>query len=241
MRLKTTTRVVGLAGLALLAMGAAFGVRAQAASTARPEWRSGASEVEPRWREAFAAFEAQDRARPVAPGGIVFVGSSSIRLWADLESAFGPQAVVVQRGFGGSRLSDCAHHADRLVVAYRPALVVVYAGDNDLAEGATPEEVAADFDRLVQRVRADLPDTRIVYVSIKPSPLRAALMDRAREANALIAARAQSDPLLAYVDVYSKMLDPQGQPRADLYAADRLHLSTAGYDLWRQEIGPRLR
>jgi lysophospholipase L1-like esterase len=192
-----------------------------------------------RWETSFAAFDAADRQRAPAPGGVVFVGSSSIRLWDGLEQAF-DKVPVIKRGFGGSRLSDCAAHVDRLVVKYRPRQVIVYAGDNDLAEGATPAEVAASFAKLVERVQAGLPETRITFVSIKPSPLRANLLDDVREANRRILAIARANPRLDYVDVFTPMLDERGVPRADLYGADSLHMNTAGYALWRELISARL-
>jgi lysophospholipase L1-like esterase len=193
-----------------------------------------------RWATSFAAFDAADRERAPAPGGVVFVGSSSIRLWDGLEVAF-DKVPVIKRGFGGSRLSDCAAHVDRLVVKYRPRQVIVYAGDNDLAEGATPAEVAASFSKLVDRVQTDLPETRITFVSIKPSPLRAHLLDDVREANRRILAVARANPRLDYVDVFTPMLDDRGVPRADLYGPDALHMNEAGYALWREMISARLR
>lgn len=200
----------------------------------------GAAGSAARWQASLDAFAAQDRSTAPRAGGVLFVGSSSIRLWDGLESAFSDEPTIVKRGFGGSRLSDCAEFVDRLVLPYRPRLVVLYAGDNDLAEGATPQEVLERFDRFVAAVRRSLPTTRIAFLSIKPSPLRAALLPQARETNALIAARARTDAGLDYIDVFSPMLDAVGQPRADLYRADRLHLNAQGYALWRSVIAAHL-
>jgi lysophospholipase L1-like esterase len=194
-----------------------------------------------RWHDSFAAFAAADHAHAPQPGGVVFVGSSSIRLWDGLETEFGAgPAGIVKRGFGGSRMLDCRRHLGRLVVPYKPRLVVVYAGDNDLAEGRSPRDVLADFAAFVGGVRAALPQTRIAYLSIKPSPLRAALLPRVREANALIADYIEGAPNLDYIDVYSKMVDADGRPRAELYGADALHLNAAGYALWKAVIGRHL-
>lgn len=167
---------------------------------------------------------------------MLFLGSSSIRLWADLEKQFGELPIVVKRGFGGSRLADSARYADRLVLPYKPRLIIVYAGDNDLAEGATPQEVLASMQELVTNVRAELPATRLAYVSIKPSPLRLALLPNIQETNRLIREYTSKTPNLDYIDVFSKMLDSTGLPRADLYLADQLHLNAEGYALWRREI-----
>src|SRR3982750_173914 len=130
------------------------------------------------WDGAFNAFAADDAAHPRPPGGVLFVGSSSIRLWNDLEDQFKDMPVVIKRGFGGSQLSDCVKNLNRLVVHYRPRTVLVYAGDNDLAAGAAPEEVFRRFVAFVAGVQRELPDTDIAYISIKPSPSRMALLPK---------------------------------------------------------------
>lgn len=188
-----------------------------------------------RWQEALDAFAADDRAHRPLPGGVVFVGSSSIRLWDSLEEQF-KGVPVIKRGFGGSRLADCAEHVQELVLPYQPRLVVLYAGDNDLAEGHTPREVVDSLRRFVDEVRTALPGTRVAYVSIKPSPLRAALMERVRETNDLARTYLQSDPQLAYIDVFSAMLGPNGQPRAELFLPDALHLNAQGYSVWHDAM-----
>jgi lysophospholipase L1-like esterase len=197
------------------------------------------ADAETRWADAIAAFDAEDGVEPPPAGSVVFVGSSSIRLWEHLQRDF-DGVPVVQRGFGGSRLADCVAYLAPLVLRYRPRQVVVYAGDNDLAEGHTPAEVLASFDALVAGIRASLPRTRITYVSIKPSPSRAALLPQIAEANRLIANRAATLGDVEFVDVYSAMLDNDGRPRSELFAPDRLHMNAAGYRLWRQAIGERL-
>ena len=194
-----------------------------------------------RWHDSFEAFAAADKAHAPEPGGVVFVGSSSIRLWKDLEQQFDTSQMIVKRGFGGSRMSDCANYVGRLVVPYKPHLVVVYAGDNDLAEGRSPQDVLASFRRFVAGVRKALPETRIAYLSIKPSPLRQALMPAMRETNALIAQYSKSQPNLDYIDVFSKMLDAEGRPRRELYRTDALHLNADGYALWKTVISSHLR
>ena len=220
------------AAACLLALAAVAGVRAEPAAAAVPEGR---------WHDSFEAFAAADRAHAPAPGGVVFVGSSSIRLWSDLEQQFEATPAIVKRGFGGSRMSDCAKYADRLVLPYKPRMVVVYAGDNDLAEGRSPNEVLGSFTRFVESVHAALPQTRIAFVSIKPSPLRQSLLPAMRETNALIAAYTRTQPNLDYIDVFSKMLDGEGRPRGELFRADSLHMNAAGYGLWKTVISSHLR
>lgn len=224
-----------LLGAALLAHAGTAGPAPAPAEASRP------SVVDAKWRESFDAFEAADKARPVQPGGVLFVGSSSIRLWENLEAQFQDQPLLVKRGFGGSQLSDCAAYLDRLVVAYKPRLVVLYAGDNDLNAGRTPQQVFDSYVEFVQGVRRALPDTRIAYLSIKPSPARAALLPKMRQANSLIREYAQGRPGLDYIDVHAPMLGADGQPRAELFGADRLHLNAQGYALWHEVIAAHLR
>ncbi|MBS0320968.1 MAG: GDSL family lipase [Proteobacteria bacterium] len=233
-----TVRVAcALAASALLL--AAGVVHASTAASASAAPAPDAAAADP-WAGAFATFDLADQSAPPAPGGILFVGSSSIRLWSDLDRQFAGTPVL-NRGFGGSQLSDCVRHLNRLVIRYRPRTVFVYAGDNDLAAGATPEEVARRFARFVAGVRATLPATRIDYISIKPSPARLALLPQIRATNALIRDYVATEDGLAYVDVYSAMVDAGGQPRAELFRADALHLNATGYALWKDVIGPYVR
>ena len=228
-------------GFAALGLGLAAGAGAQAVKPLPVLSRvDTSSAIDERWRETFDAFAAADKAHAPPPGGVLFVGSSSIRLWSDLETQFQTAPVIVKRGFGGSRLSDCTQNVARLVLPYKPRLVIVYAGDNDLAEGATPQDVLGSFTRFVEQVRAELPQTRIAYLSIKPSPLRQALMVKVAETNRLIAGYAEGAPNLDYIDIYSRMLDADGQPRPELFLPDRLHLNPTGYALWQGVIAPHL-
>ena len=246
---KTIGLLLCLGGLGLWAAHARAQSLAAAAPTV-PTQRSTVAvrPVDPRWQPSLDAFAAADRLHAPRPGGVLFVGSSSIRLWDGLEQQFGGGAdsdaaadpVIIKRGFGGSRLADVAQYLDRLVLPYKPRLVVVYAGDNDLAEGRAPHEVLESFRSLVDGVQRELPQTRIAYVSIKPSPLREALMPQIRETNALIRGYAGSTPGLDYIDIHTPMLGADGRPRAELFRADALHLNEAGYALWKTVIGSHL-
>lgn len=193
-----------------------------------------------RWDATFAAFAAADAANPPAPGGVLFVGSSSIRLWSNLEDQFKDLPVVIKRGFGGSQLSDCVKNLSRLVLRYRPRTVLIYAGDNDLAAGVSPHEVLRRFTVFVDGVRRELPDTQIAYISIKPSPSRIDLLPQVRETNALIREYADADARVEFIDVYTPMLDASGKPRRELFRADALHLNADGYALWKAVIAPHV-
>jgi lysophospholipase L1-like esterase len=223
--------------LAASLVAAVAGSASATAQDLAPSLAAAPSAVSP-WEDTFAAFAAADRRSPPPEGGVLFVGSSSIRLWNDLESQFDARPVVLKRGFGGSKLSDCVQNLGRLVIRYRPRMVLVYAGDNDLASGSTPEEVLQRFTAFVNGVHRELPQTRIDYISIKPSPARRALLPRIRATNTLIRAYVERQPGLGYIDVFTPMLDPDGQPRAELFRADALHLNATGYALWQAVIAP---
>ncbi|MCK6447168.1 MAG: GDSL-type esterase/lipase family protein [Planctomycetes bacterium] len=184
------------------------------------------------------AFEAADAVEPPPLGANLFLGSSSIRMW-DLAADFAGFPVV-QRGFGGSEVADSVRYAPRIVLPCKPSVVVFYAGDNDIANGKTPERVAEDFGELVTLVHRELPDTRIVFVSIKPSLQRWALADAMRRANGLVRELATRDPLVEFVDVWPAMLGPDGLPRASFFVEDGLHLSRDGYRAWAELVRPLL-
>lgn len=193
-----------------------------------------------RWEAEIAAFEADDRAHPDRKGGVLFYGSSSIRMWEDLAQDFAGIAVA-NRGFGGCEMEDLVVHAQRAVIPRAPERIVVYAGDNDLNAGKLPERVLADFEALVRQLHAALPDVRIAFVSIKPSPSRWHLAPEMREANQLVRLFISTDPRLTYVDVFTPMLGADGRPRARLFLADQLHMNAQGYQLWRLALTPFVR
>src|SRR3984893_15878788 len=136
------------------------------------------------WEPDIREFENQDRKNPPPQHEIVFVGSSSIVLW-NLPQYF-PNLKTINRGFGGSELADSVRYADRIVTPYKPRVVVLYAGDNDIASGTPPERVASNFEQFVQKVQGPLPQTRIVVFSIKPSPLLGSVCDKSRSASGMI-------------------------------------------------------
>jgi lysophospholipase L1-like esterase len=191
------------------------------------------------WESAIEAFEKQDRDKLPPKSAIVFVGSSSIRLW-DLARSF-PGKQVINRGFGGSQLADSVRFAPRIVVKYEPRLVVLYAGDNDLGVGKSPEQVHADFQAFVHVVHKALPRTTIAFISIKPSVLRWRLVDKIQKANALIEADCKRQEGLLYIDIFKPMLGDDGKPRRELFAPDGLHLNAKGYELWASIVGPYLK
>lgn len=191
-----------------------------------------------KWEKAISEFEEQDKASPPPPGAVLFVGSSSIRLW-NLEKSF-PQHATINRGFGGSEIADSAHFADRIVLKHEPKTIVFYAGDNDISRGKSPEEVSRDFRSFVKIIHEKLPKTKIVYIGIKPSIARWKLADTMRQANKLIKAQCEQDERLVFVDVFPPMLNDEGRPRPELFLKDGLHLNLKGYELWTELILPHL-
>lgn len=193
-----------------------------------------------RWEKDIAAFEAEGAAQPVAPGALVFVGSSSIRLW-DLKASW-PGVRAVNRGFGGSLLSDTVHYYERLVAPLRPRAVVVYAGDNDFARGRSSTEVVAAFEALAAKRRASTPGAPLVFVAVKPSVKRWNLWPSMKAANEAIAVLCARDPKLHFADVAAPMLDgAEGAPDAAWFQSDGLHLSPAGYERWTEVVSAVLR
>lgn len=202
---------------------------------------SGATAWAQEWEPSIRAFEQQDKVHPASPGVIVFTGSSSIAYWSSLVADMKP-LTVINRGFGGSEYSDVNEYADRIVIAYRPSAVVVYAGDNDLAAGGrkTPQSVAQDVQHFVQAVHAKLPQTWVFVVSIKPSLARWKAWPRMREADRLIQDFLRTQDHAAYIDVATPMLGNTGRPSPDLFVSDGLHPSAKCYALWTSLIKPVL-
>ena len=168
-------------------------------------------------------------AQPGSP--VVFYGSSSIKLWSTLSHDLDTDRIV-NLGFGGSTLDACVRFFDRLVLPIRPASLVVYAGDNDLGDGRTPQEVTGCFMALSRRVQRDLRQVPFGFISIKPSPYRIELLDVIARTNAAIRSEMAGHPHSFYIDVFTPMLGLDGQPRPELFIEDGLHLSRAGYQLW---------
>ena len=191
-----------------------------------------------RWEPAIRAFEKSDRIHPPPQNAVLFIGASAIRKWTSLAGDF-PGVPVINRGFGGSQIADSTAFAGRIIFPYHPRVIVLYGGDNDLAAGKSPQQVAAEYTDFVRTVRAKLPQARIVFISIKPSPIRwKRLKDKVIETNRRIAAMKGNG--LFFVDIFSRMLDAQGNPRKDLFLADGLHPNENGYRLWASLIRPDL-
>lgn len=184
------------------------------------------------------AFVRENARKGVAEDAVVFYGSSSIRLWETLERDFAGMRVI-NRGFGGSTLADCAREFDRLVAPLRPRSLVIYAGDNDLDQRASPEQVLWTFENLLGSIRARLGGAPVLLMSIKPSPVRFWNNPKIVVANELLRDTALRRGVL-FVDVYHRMLNEHAAPRRELFGEDGLHLNSAGYALWTSILKPLL-
>ncbi len=192
-----------------------------------------------RWEKDIAAYEASDRTAPPPRGGVLFIGSSTIRLWKTLDKDF-PDQRVINRGFGGSEIIDSTHFAERIIFPYEPKMIVLRAGGNDLHAGKSPQRVFEDYKAFVAKVHARLPKAVILYISISPSPARWADRDANKALNTLIHDYTRPRPYLKYVETYDMVLDPDGQPLPDLFAPDHLHFSPKGYRLLADRVRPFL-
>lgn len=190
-----------------------------------------------RWEGAIEKFEIADRRSPKPQGAVLFVGSSSFTTWRDIKKYF-PDDQVINRGFGGSTIPDVNYFFDRIVTPYRPRLIVMYCGGNDMAlYGQTPGEVLASFKTFIHKVRTEFPDVPIIYISLHWPPGRPNQRDNILAANALLRAEANALANVTYLDLYDEMLGPDGSPNRALYK-DHLHPGPKGYAIWARKLLP---
>jgi lysophospholipase L1-like esterase len=192
-----------------------------------------------KWEKDIATFEAQDKAAPPPRNEIVFVGSSTIRMWKTSE-AF-PDLKVINRGFGGSEIADAVKYAERIVLPCQPRIVVVFAGGNDINAGKTPEKVADDFKALASKIHGALPKTKVYYITLFPNVKRRAQDEKCVKVNELIHAFTKTDERLGYIDTAVKMRAADGGPRPELLRDDGLHMNDDGYKIWNEIVGAVLR
>jgi lysophospholipase L1-like esterase len=186
-------------------------------------------EEEVRWLEQTKNLSPSD------DSPVVFYGSSSIRLWETLEADF-PGVGAMNLGFGGSTMAACAHFFRRLVPPHRPRSLLIYAGDNDLGDGRSPEQVLASLRDLLSQVDALLDPIPLAFLSIKPSPARQYLEKEIQRSNAMARDEISTRRAGLFIDIYPRMLDGDRRPRVELYADDGLHLSRLGYRVWAETI-----
>ncbi len=191
----------------------------------------------------IAAFETADKRQMPPKDGVLFIGSSSIRLWSTLAQDF-PELLVINRGFGGSQIYQSTHYAKRIVFPYRAKMIVMYAGGNDLNAGKTPSQILRDFKAFVKTVHRKQPDTRIAYISINPSIARWKQEAKVLEANRLIRKyieeNASAKRKLSFLSSHERLLSADGQPRPEILQQDGLHLNPQGYKEWLAILKPQI-
>ncbi|MEA1787423.1 GDSL-type esterase/lipase family protein [Arenibacter sp. GZD96] len=184
--------------------------------------------------EVNAIYKKYETLHEPETGTIVFTGSSSIRLWNDLEQRF-PDAHIVNTGFGGSEASDLLAYSEPLILRYKPKKVFIYEGDNDIANKKRVNVVLTDFQKIIATIHQHNPNTQIVLLSAKPSPSRWHLRRRYKRLNRKIETLAQRHSAVAYANIWDVMLE-NGRPKAFLFTQDNLHMNAQGYDLWYSVI-----
>lgn len=171
---------------------------------------------------------------------ILFTGSSSVRMWKDINAYF-PKHNIINRGFGGSQTSDLLYYFDKLILPYKPKKIFIYEGDNDINAGKTPEQILRTTDSLVvlirQKVSKHVP---IFFITPKPSIARWSLKSAYEDYNRKLKAWAAGKPYVQVIDVWMPMLDENGVVLQDVFIEDRLHMNKKGYDIWAKTIGPFL-
>jgi lysophospholipase L1-like esterase len=193
----------------------------------------------PFWNE-IQEFKQQDSLQMPPKQAILFVGSSSFRMWSNMQEML-PEYTVINRGFGGSNLLDLKYYLHDIVFPYEPKQIIIYSGENDIASDTVgAQEVLQRFDDVFKLIRAEMPEVPIVYVSIKPSPSRERYMPVMRESNELIKTYLKDQPNTTYVDVYKPMLQKNGKPRTDIFIQDNLHMNEKGYAIWVKALKPHL-
>lgn len=193
-----------------------------------------------RFAKQIQKFVAQDKESPPQEGVTVFVGSSSIRLW-NLPKSFG-DLKAINRGFGGSQISDVNHFAQEVVLRYKPKRIIFFCGGNDIAYGKSPARVLGDFQAFTKRLFRELPETRLIVLAIKPSPRREKFLGKVRAANDLIRRDAKKDKRIVFLDgAFDLLMNDKGEIREELYVGDRIHLNEQGYRLWTKMLRPYLK
>lgn len=187
----------------------------------------------------ISAFKKADSIQMPTKNGILFVGSSSLRMWKDLETTY-KSYNAINRGFGGSNLEQAIYYADDIIFPYQPKQIVIYSGENDISEGNTPEITFDRFKILFKLIRKKLTESTISYISIKPSISREKLMPQMIYTNELIKSFLSAHANTSFIDVFHPMLQPNGKVISDIFLQDNLHMNQKGYDIWLKAITPYL-
>ncbi len=233
MRLRSLPLMVGAAGLMLLVVVAVYFLLPGSGAN-----QEGGPEY---WEDSIRDLEIAAHNSPLPADSVLFLGSSSIRLWASLAQDMAP-VPVIQRGFGGAQLNDVTYFAERLLKVPKPVAIVIFAGANDIIRqtATEPTQLLHRYQQLVARLWQELPETPIYYIAITPAPHRWQFWPLSRAANELIERYSSSNELLRFIDTNQALLGPNGMPQREFYLEDEIHLSAQGYAVWREIIRARL-
>jgi len=194
-----------------------------------------------RFEKEIRTFEHDDSTRGYRKGAVLFIGSSSIRLWKTAAESFRP-AHIINRGFGGATIAEVNHYYPRIVPKYMPRMIVFYCGENDLShDAASVDTVFADYRRFFEAVKRDLPETQLVFLSVKDSPSRMQWSDKFAGFNARVQALESGYPNFRFVDVRTPLLQKNGLPDPALFRKDMLHLNAEGYSRWEKALKPAVK
>ncbi|WP_294309764.1 GDSL-type esterase/lipase family protein [uncultured Chryseobacterium sp.] len=200
------------------------------------------SQEKPMFSQDIQRFKQLDQENPPAKNAILLVGSSSFTKWTDVARYF-PDKTIINRGFGGSRLTDLNYYANDLLNPYQPKQIMIYCGENDFADNdQLKADVVVDrFKTFYKKIRSKFPNIEVDYISIKYSPSREKLWPQMKEANKKIAAFMKKQPHSAFIDITKVMQDGQGNVRKDLFVEDMLHMTPEGYRLWTSVMKPYMK
>ena len=192
-----------------------------------------------RFEESIQQFEQQDKDTPIPEGAVLFVGSSSIKIWDRLDEDF-PGINAVDRGFGGSQFSDLLYYIDRVVTCYKPSKIFIYEGDNDISAGKKPKDILNEAKQVRRAIARKLPGVPVLFISAKPSVARWKLRKKYMQLNSELSAYAASTPNTGFVNVWSPAIDASGEVMKDIFLEDDLHMNAKGYAIWKKAIEPFL-
>ena len=192
-----------------------------------------------RFEDSVVEYEQYDQQHPFPEGAVLFVGSSSVRMWKSLDEDL-PTITAVNRGFGGSQFSDLLYYLDRLVTCYKPSKIFIYEGDNDIAAGKKPQHILNDAKQVRQKIATALPGVPVYFIAAKPSVARWKLRKKYQQLNSLLAVYASNTPSTGFVNVWEPALNEEGTVRTDIFLEDNLHMNEKGYAIWKAAIEPFL-
>lgn len=192
-----------------------------------------------RFEKEIKAFDERDAEETVKPGSNLFVGSSSITNWKDVANYF-PESYVINRGFGGSKFEDLLYYTDRVIIPYKPAKIFIYEGDNDIAAGIETAVLIKQAKELRKRIAVAFPKVPVVFISVKPSVARWKLKDKYVEFNKALKKYTKKEKRTEFADVWTPMLDADGEVFKDVFLKDNLHMKANGYQIWQKVLEPHV-